>query len=134
MIVMGRRRGTTSWEPLSEENVDAVDHVLATLFDNDLFFANAGVFRREVHQLLVKYPDTKHLVIDAVAVSDIDFTGMTILSQVVNDLVKDHVTIALARVSEKVKASLRQSFDEKVRVIALFDSVDAAVNAAASTL
>jgi MFS superfamily sulfate permease-like transporter len=132
LIVLGRHTGTTSWEPLSEKDVASVDHVIAVLFDNDLFFANAGIFRRETHQLLKTYPTTRHLVIDAVAVSDIDFTGMTILGQVVNDLAKDKISITFARVSDGVRASLAGSFDKAVREIAIYDNVDAAVMSVAS--
>src|ERR1019366_1207415 len=99
------------------------------LFDNDIFFANAGVFRRELHQLMVKYPDTKHLVIDAVAISDIDFTGMTILSQVIGDLKKDGVSIVLARANEHVRRSLHTSFEKVTRDVKFHDSVNTAVNA-----
>ncbi|HVB51849.1 MAG TPA: SulP family inorganic anion transporter [Acidimicrobiales bacterium] len=132
MVVMGRHAGTTSWEPLGEMDVASVDHVLAVLFDNDIYFANSGVFRREAHQLMKTYPATRHLVIDAVAISDIDFTGMTILAQVVDDLTKDQISVSLARVSDKVRASLAGSFSAAVRDIAIYDNVDAAVNAAAS--
>ena len=131
VIVMGRHAGTTSWEPLSEKDVESVDHVLAVLFDNDLYFANAGIFRKETHQLMATYPTTRHLVIDAVALSDIDFTGMTILGQVVDDLVKDHISVSLARVNDKLRASLATSFDAAVREIAIYDNVDAAVVAVA---
>jgi len=132
MVVMGRHAGTTSWEPLTEKDVASVDHVLAVLFDNDIFFANSGVFRREAHQLMKTYPATRHLVIDAVAISDIDFTGMTIFSQVVDDLTKDQISVSLARVGDKVRASLAGSFDAQVRDIAIYDNVDAAVNAVSS--
>jgi sulfate permease, SulP family len=130
MVVLGRRGGTTSWEPITYPNVSMVDHALVVIFDNDLFFANAGVFRREVHQLLEKYPQSRHLVLDAVAMAEIDFTGMTILSQVVHDLEGDKMTISFARVNDGVKKSLSTSFDPLIRAIPMFESVDAAVVAA----
>jgi MFS superfamily sulfate permease-like transporter len=129
MVVLGRRASTTSWEPLSQKGVDSVDHTLVVLFDNDIFFANAGVFRRELHELMVKYPGTKHLVIDAVAISDIDFTGMTILGQVVGDLKKDDVSIVLARANAHVRKSFHSSFDKVLRDVKFHDSVNTAVNA-----
>ncbi len=52
-------RRTTSWEPLGDEHVAPVERVLVVLFDSDLFFANAGVFRREIHQLLTDNPGTR---------------------------------------------------------------------------
>jgi MFS superfamily sulfate permease-like transporter len=132
MIEMGRREGTTSWEPLREKGVETVDHALTVLFDNELFFANAGVFRRELHQLMAKYPATKHVVIDAVAISDIDFTGLTMLGQVVGDLTKDEVSISLARVNDQLKKHLADSSDKTLRDLGLFDNVNAAVEAASS--
>ena len=116
-------------EQLREKGVKSIGHTLVVLFDNDIFFANAGVFRRELHQLMVKYPHTKHLVIDAVAISDIDFTGMTILSQVISDLTKDGVSIVLARADDKVRRSFHTSFDKVIRDVKFHDSVDTAVNA-----
>jgi MFS superfamily sulfate permease-like transporter len=129
MVVLGRRDGTTSWEPITESDVSLVDHALVALFDNDLFFANAGIFRRELHQLLATYPTTQHFVFDAVAMAEIDFTGMTILSQVVADLEKDHVTMAFARVSTELKETLAKSFDPAIQKIPIYESVDEAVTA-----
>jgi MFS superfamily sulfate permease-like transporter len=129
MFELGRHVGTTSWEPMGPPNVELVDHALVALFDNDIFFANAGVFRREVHQLIATQPATKHFVMDAVAISDIDFTGMTILAQVVDDIAKDGVSFTLARVNDTVRASLQKSSDAAVRGLAIYESVDDAVNA-----
>jgi MFS superfamily sulfate permease-like transporter len=132
LFALGRRTDTTSWEPIGDPNVAMVDDVLVVLFDNDIFFANAGVFRREVHQIIKKYPDTQHLVIDAVAVSDIDVTGLVTLAQVVDDITKDHISISLARASVNVKATVAKSTDPLVRGLNFYDSVDAAVLAATS--
>ena len=129
MIELGRRTGTTSWEPLEETGTEVVDEALVVLFGNAIFFANAGIFRRQLHQLMSKNPNAKHLIVDAVAIADIDYTGMTILSQVVGDLTKDKVSVALARVNDKVRQSLEDSFDESLRTLKLYPSVDVAVNA-----
>jgi SulP family sulfate permease len=97
------------------------------LFDNDLFFANAGIFRREVHDVLAKYPATRHVVIDGAAMAEIDFTGMTILSQVVDDFDKDGISLSFARVNQRVKNELAKSFDPAIRKLSTYGSVDAAV-------
>ncbi|HWD95698.1 MAG TPA: SulP family inorganic anion transporter [Acidimicrobiales bacterium] len=127
MIVLGRREGTTSWEPISHDGVTLVDHALVVLFDNDLFFANAGIFRREVHDVLATYPATRHFVIDAAAMAEIDFTGMTTLSQVVDDFQKDGISLSFARASDRVKKDLFTSFDPTIRNVPTYESVDAAV-------
>jgi len=132
MIELGRREGTTSWEPLREKGVETVDDVLTVLFSNELFFANAGIFRRELHQLMARYPETKHVVLDAVAISDIDFTGLMMFGQVVADLTKDEVSISLARVNDQLRKRLVDSSDKNLRDLRLFDNVNAAVEAASS--
>jgi SulP family sulfate permease len=91
MVVLGRRGRTTSWEPLEVRDVHVVPHVLALLFERDLFFANVGVFRRQLYAALRNYPDTKHVVIDAAAISDIDYTSLQSLVEIVSDLTRDGI-------------------------------------------
>jgi len=127
MVEMGRRAGTTSWEPCDAKGVQRVDHVLALLFDEDLFFANAGVFRRELHDIMRQHPKTRHVVLDAVAISDIDYTALATLSQVARDLEGDHVTLSLARASDTLREAIARASDAALATIKFFDSVDAAV-------
>ncbi len=130
MVELGRRRGTTSWETTDAHGVERVDHVLAVLFDKNLYFANAEVFRRQLHELMVKYPHTRHVIIDAVAMSDIDFTGLVRLSQVVDDLVRDGTTVSVARANATLRERLAHSNEKVVRHLDFYDSVDAAAVAA----
>ncbi|MGB8197209.1 MAG: solute carrier family 23 protein [Acidimicrobiales bacterium] len=130
MVELGRRNGTTSWEPEEEEGVERVDHILALLFGEELFFANAGIFRREMHDELAKQPATQHVIIDAVAIADIDYTGMSALAQVVADLDKDKISIAFSRANDNVKERLKKSSNAAIKSIKLFDSTDAAAVAA----
>jgi MFS superfamily sulfate permease-like transporter len=132
MVELGRRTGTTSWEPEEEEGVERVDHILALLFGEELFFANAGIFRREMHLYLAKRPDTRHVIIDAVAIADIDFTGMNALAQVVADVTEDGISIAFSRANDTVRQRLARSTNKAINAIALFDSTDAAAVAAES--
>jgi MFS superfamily sulfate permease-like transporter len=127
MIVLGRQVGTTSWEPLGDDGVAPVDRTTVVLFDNDLFFANAGIFRREVHDVLEKFPATRHFVIDGAAMAEIDFTGMTILSQVYDDFRMDGISLSFARVNDRVKEELAKSFDPAIRGVSTYPSVNAAV-------
>jgi SulP family sulfate permease len=130
MVELGRRTGTTSWEPQEEEGVERVDHILAVLFGEELFFANAGIFRREMHDQLAKAPETQHVIVDAVAIADIDYTGMIALSQVVADLSEDKISFSFSRASEKVLERLKKSKNAAINSIALYDSTDAAATAA----
>ena len=128
MVELGRRHGTTSWEPYDAKSVEGVDHVLAIFFDEDLFFANAGVFRRELHDLMHQHPKTRQVVLDAVAISDIDFTALATLGQIARDLDRDHVTLSLARANEALLRSLARAPDEVLRGLKHYDSVDAAAS------
>ncbi|MDE3082191.1 MAG: SulP family inorganic anion transporter [Acidobacteriota bacterium] len=130
MVELGRRADTTSWEPVTVKGVSRRSHVLVVLYDEALYFANAGVFRRELHSLLTHHPNTTHVVIDAVAMVDLDFTGLVALAEVVDDLARDGIDVVIARASDLVLARLQRSSDHAVRALRHFDSVDAAVNAA----
>ncbi len=132
MVELGRRTGTTSWEPEEEEGVERVDHLLVVLFGEELFFANAGIFRREIQVLLTKFPETQHVIIDAVAIADIDFTGMTALAQVVADLAEDKISFTFSRANGAVRDRIAKSTNPAIKSIALYDSTDAAAIAAES--
>jgi MFS superfamily sulfate permease-like transporter len=134
MVELGRRTGTTSWEPKEEEGVERVDHILALLFGEELFFANAGIFRREIHDVLTKVPETQHVIVDAVAIADIDYTGVIALSQVVADLSEDKISFSFSRANDTVKERLKKSTNAAIKSIALYDSTDAAAVAAEAAL
>jgi len=130
MIELGRRTGTTSWEPEEDEGVERVDHILAIFFGEELFFANAGVFRRAMHDHLAKVPETRHVIIDAVAITEIDFTGLTALNQVVDDLIKDKISVSFARANSAVSDRIVKSGNPALAKISFYDSNDAAASAA----
>ena len=128
MVELGRRKGTTSWESLNAKGVERIEHVVVIFFGGALYFANAGIFRRDLHTLMKNVPGTTHLIVDAVAMSDIDYTGLVALSQVVGDLTTDGVSVSVARANDQVRAQLSTFSDKALRHVQLFESVDAAVN------
>ncbi len=128
MLVLGRRKGTTSWEPLDMKSVVPVDHLLVVLFDEPLYFANAGVFRREIHDLLAKNPDATHVIIDAVAMADCDYTGLVTLAQVVRDLAHDDIGVLVARANDTVHHEITHFGDEALARVHFHDSVDTAAS------
>jgi MFS superfamily sulfate permease-like transporter len=130
MVELGRRQGTTSWENAGDHDVDRVDDLLVIIFTADIYFANAGVFRRDLYELLARQPETRHLVIDAAAIASIDFTGLAMLSQVMADMTKDSISVSMARATDDVRRQLSTAPDKALGRIPLYDSVDAAANAA----
>jgi SulP family sulfate permease len=67
-------------------------------------------------------------VLDAVAISDIDFTGARALSQVLDELERSHVVLAVARAVGGAPENLAHSgLLERIGRDHLFPSVDEAV-------
>ncbi|MGC1418914.1 MAG: SulP family inorganic anion transporter [Acidimicrobiales bacterium] len=130
MVELGRRQGTTSWENVDDQDVERVDHLLVIIFTADIYFANAGVFRRDLYEFLAQQPQTRHLVIDAAAIASIDFTGLSMLSQVLDDMAKDAISVSFARATDRVQRQLSTAPDKALGRIKTYDSVDAAANAA----
>lgn len=128
MLELGRRKGTTSWETYDAKKIEQVDHVLAVIFDEDIFFANAGIFRHQLDTHLASRPHTKHVVIDAVAISDIDYTGTLMLARLVRHLEQEEIGISFARANDVVRRLVTNSTYDEIRQIKLFDSTDEAVN------
>ena len=129
--VMGRIPDTTSWEPIDTgPGPVEVSGVLVVFFAVPLYFANATQFREQLEAALDRGPDSPGLlVLDAVGMYDMDFTGTRLLKQVLDDLDRRHVTFALARVGSHLRANLARSLLPRIGTDRLFPSVDQAVNA-----
>ncbi len=132
MLELGRRAGTTSWEPVVLPGVEREQRVLVLFFDADLFFANAGVFRRQLHERLAAHPTVRHVVLDAVAVADVDFTGLATLANLLADLAAERVDVTLARATPAVRRALVRYGDARLAAVAVHESVDSAVRAVLS--
>ena len=132
MLELGRRAGTTSWEPVGSPGVEREERVLVLFFDADLFFANAGVFRRQLHERLAAHPTVRHVVLDAVAMADVDFTGLATLADLLADLATERVDVTLARATPAVRTALARYGDARLAAVAVHDSVDTAVRGALS--
>jgi MFS superfamily sulfate permease-like transporter len=67
-------------------------------FGADLFYANAALFTAKARQLVEESPSpVRWLVIDASAITGIDYSGASALAELQQDLVKNGVVLALAR-------------------------------------
>ncbi|HXQ75417.1 MAG TPA: SulP family inorganic anion transporter [Acidimicrobiales bacterium] len=129
-FVLGRIPGTTSWEPTERPNKAAVvPGVVVFFFGAPLYFANAGFFRMAVHSALATAsPPPRLLVLDAVAIGDIDFTGAVALSGLLDELAGSHVDVAVARAMAGAPENLaRSGLLDRIGRDHLFPSVDEAV-------
>jgi SulP family sulfate permease len=130
--VLGRITGTTSWVPLSVNPEAAqLPGVLAVLFATPLWYANAVHFRAEVVASLGRAVGSPRLmVLDALGMSDLDYTGSRALTEILDELDHDHITFAIARAGQHACDGLRRSgLLERIGEDHLFASVDEAVQA-----
>jgi high affinity sulfate transporter 1 len=130
--VLGRIPGTTSWAPLSSNVAAAqVPSVLAVLFATPLWYANAVHFRAQLTDSLARALGTPRLVVlDALGMSDVDYTGSRALSAVLDALDRDHTAFAVARAGEHARQGLRRSgLLARIGEDHFFPSVDEAVRA-----
>ena len=126
--VLGRIPGSTSWAPLSADAAQ-VPGVLVVLFATPLWYANAIHFRAELQASLTRAVGTPRLlVLDALGMSDIDYTGSLALRKVLDELEADHIEFAIARARSHMRESLGHSgLLDRIGQDRLFPSVDAAV-------
>jgi MFS superfamily sulfate permease-like transporter len=130
--VLGRLSGTTSWAPLSSASAAAqIPGVSVVLFATPLWYANAVHFRTELDGALSRAIGTPTLlVLDALGMSDIDFTGSRALSEVLDKLDRHNITFAVARAGQHVREGLaRSGLLERIGSERFFNSVDEAVTA-----
>ncbi len=130
--IMARIPGSTSWEPLkSDRQQIEVTGVLVVLYAAPLYFANAAHFRGEVDKALGHLPSRPHVfVLDVVGMYDIDFTGARALSDVLDELDRQHIAFALTRAGNHLRENLaRSGLLERIGTDRLFRSVDDAVKA-----
>jgi MFS superfamily sulfate permease-like transporter len=128
-IVLGRRPDSTSWEPIGEDGAVPNRHVAVVLFGASLYFANAGIFRSEIHAALHAQPEATHLVLDAAAMTDVDFTGLSAIEKLVIDVGREGMDVVMARANDRVARTLRSSDVPEVASMPLYSTVNEAVTA-----
>jgi sulfate permease, SulP family len=130
--VLGRIPHTTSWAPISspEEPVQ-VPGVLVVLFATPLWYANAVHFREQLRAALARADGSPHaVVLDAIGMSDLDYTGSRSLREVLDAFDGEHITFAIARAGEHVREGLaRSGLLARIGEQRLFPSVGEAVTA-----
>jgi SulP family sulfate permease len=134
-VILGRVPGTEHWIPPDVGRpTEGVPGVIVYLMYGPLWYGNAGYFRSRVRQIVASAPHPLHaLVLDADAMSDIDFTGARTLGQLATELRRHGVTIAIARSSHLVHHDLKHSgLLQSIGADRLFASVDEAVKALAA--
>ena len=128
--ILGREPGTDHWIPTDVGRpTEQVPGVLVYLFYAPLWYGNANYFRRRVRDLVeTARAPVKTVVLDADAVSDIDYTGLQALRSLTSDLRQRGVAIEIARASHLVHHDLKHgALLEQLGPEHLYTSVDEAV-------
>lgn len=94
---------------IDKRQIDAPEGLVIYRFNDALFFENANYFLRRVTKIIesAKQP-VKYLVLDAGAISDIDYTAVQALRQLYQQLDADDIQLAVAHVHPRMKALLQQ--------------------------
>ena len=128
--VLGREPGTDHWIPVDiGYQTEQVRGVLVYLVYAPLWYGNADYIRLRVHALVDAAPTPPAAVIlDANAMSDIDFTGLAALRELAAELRDDGITLAIARASHLVHHNLRHgALLEDLHPHQVFVSIEEAV-------
>jgi len=130
--ILGRAPGTDHWIPVDIGlPTEQVAGVLVYLVYAPLWYGNAEYLRMRIRDLIDAAPSPVHaVVLDAAAMSDIDYTGLQALRDLTTELGHRAVTIGIARTSRLVHHDLRHgAILEQLGPDHLFASVDQAVTA-----
>ncbi len=100
-------------------------------FGAALFYANAGRFSEEVRDLVGAAPSpVRWLVVDAEAITNVDYTAARMVMRLQQDLVRRGVELVFARVSPELKADLdRHHLTEAIGAARIFGRLHEALAA-----
>jgi len=98
-------------------------------FDASLLFFNADYFKARVRTVVrASQPAARWLVIDAGTIAYVDITGAAILKEVIEDLTRGGVEVAIADVKGPVRSMLeRTGLSQGIGAHRMFSTVESAV-------
>jgi sulfate permease, SulP family len=111
-------------KPLSPEHM-AAPGLIVYWFGSDLFYANFDRFADQAHKLVTGSPfAVKWLVIDAGAITSIDYTAGGGLIELIKELAKKEVTLVFAHMNQNLMADLdRQELTEVIGPTRMFETL-----------
>ena len=126
--VLGRIPATTSWAPVGTEGAAPVPGVLVVLFATPLWYANSVNFEAQLDRAIGRAGDPRAVVLDAIGMSDVDYTGAQVLKQVLNRFERAQISFAVARAGEHARRSMsRSGLARRIGEDRFYPSVDEAV-------
>ena len=110
VYVLGRKRGTNVFRPLSKEHPDDETYpgLVLVRLEGRVFFANAERLAQKVRDLAI--PDKPRVVVlDLSAVFDLEYTALKMLTEAERKNREDGITLWLAGLTPEVLAMVRRS-------------------------
>lgn len=134
ITVLGRR-ADGHWLPDAEEHAEPADGVLVIRLNGPVWFANANWFHDQVVADLETDPSIRGIVIDTVTIDDLDYTGASVLKDLVIVANRDGIVVAVTHVKGRTDDSLRRiKLTSVLPQHQLFESVEDAYQYVQSTL
>jgi sulfate permease, SulP family len=111
-------------KPLSPEHM-AAPGLIVYWFGSDLFYANVDRFAGQAHNLVTdSQSPVTWLVVDAGAITSIDYTAGSGLKELAKELGKKGVTLVFAHINQNFKADLdRQELTEVIGPTRMFETL-----------
>jgi len=118
------REGHWLMNPLSPEHV-AAPGLIVYWFGSDLFYANFDRFAGQAHKLVTdSQSPVTWLVVDAGAITSIDYTAGGGLKELTKELDKNGVTLVFAHINQNLRADLdRQELTEVIGPTRIFETL-----------
>ena len=109
-VILGREPGTVHWIPPDVGHpTEQVPGILVYLIYAPLWYGNAEYVRLRIVQMLDSAADpVRALVLDANGISDIDYTGVRMLGELIAELKQREVAIGMARSSHLIHRQLER--------------------------
>jgi len=131
-VILGREPGTVHWIPPDVGHpTEQVPGILVYLIYAPLWYGNAEYVRLRILQMFDSAADPVHaLVLDANGMSDIDYTGVRMLGELIAELKQRKATIGIARSSHLIHRQLKRGgLLQSLGPDRLFATVEEAVDA-----
>jgi len=123
-IVVQDEHGSWQLTPVSEARM-AQPGLIVYRFGAALFYANAGMFADEIgHLAETEGPRLRWLLVDAGAITHVDYTAARVVRDLLRDLSKRGITVAFAHVQSDLRPDLdRHHLSELVGANRIFDTL-----------
>jgi MFS superfamily sulfate permease-like transporter len=121
------------WQPVpAQPGTLTAPGLIVYRFGADLFYANDHFFVEDVRQLIDRAPGkVRTFVVDASAITDLDYSAARSLTDLLEMLMQQNVTVVFARVNRYLRSDMdRHGITQVVKASCIFSTMHEALAAA----